>query len=138
MNKIFMDGNLVREPELVSTNGDWSLIKFSIANNDESKKDQVTGEWTRIPSFFDCEYWTKNPQPWLNRLQKGKPASFFGRLKQDKWQDKESGQDRYKIKIIVESFTITQFLLSESSDNQPQKQQSSNNFQQDYNDGIPF
>ena len=58
MNHTVISGNVTREPELFSPEGsEFSCIKFSIANNDERKKE---GEnWVDVASFFDLEYWTK-------------------------------------------------------------------------------
>ncbi len=104
MNSIHISGNLTREPELQGIQGsDYSVIKFAIANNDERRK-LNTGQYENIASFFDCEYWTKNPQHWMKQLYKGTPVVIEGRLKQEKWE--KDGQTRYAIRIIVQSYPI--------------------------------
>lgn len=106
MNNVFISGNLTKEPETFSPEGsDFSCIKFSIANNDESKK-KDDGSYENIASFFDLEYWTKKPQYWLQKLQKGIPIAVEGRLKQQTWTDKESGSGRSKVLIIVNKFPL--------------------------------
>lgn len=102
MNRITISGNLTREPESQAVN-EWSIIKFAIANNDERKKNDK-GEYEGITSFFDCEYWTKNPAYWLNQLRKGTPVVLEGRLKQEKWE--KDGQTRYAVRIVVQGFPI--------------------------------
>ena len=104
MNSVFITGNLAKEPEVSTTKTEWSVIKFGIANNDESKK-QDDGSWEHVVSFFDCEYWTKNPQLWLNKLQKGVGVAIQGHLKQDTWQA-DDGSSRHKVKLVVEKFPL--------------------------------
>ena len=102
MNRITISGNLTREPESQAVN-EWSIIKFAIANNDERRKNDK-GEYEGITSFFDCEYWTKNPAYWLNQLRKGTPVVIEGRLKQEKWE--KDGQTRYAVRIVVQGVPI--------------------------------
>lgn len=102
MNRITISGNLTREPDCQAVN-DWSIIKFAIANNDERRKTD-TGSFEGVTSFFDCEYWTKNPAYWLSKLYKGTPVVIEGRLKQEKWEKDE--QTRYAVRIVVQGFPI--------------------------------
>jgi len=103
MNNIQINGNLVKDPEIQDLSGDWSIIKFTIANNDESKKG-ADGTWEHITSFFDCDYFTKNPQLWLQKLHKGCGVVVEGSLKQDTWE--QDGQKRSRIKIKIKGFPM--------------------------------
>lgn len=104
MNSVFISGRLTKEPETFSPDGsDFTCIKFSIANDDESKKQQ-DGSYQNIASFFDCEYWTKKPQYWLQKLTKGCPIAIDGRLKQQTWE--KDGQKRSKVVIIINRFPL--------------------------------
>ena len=102
MNTTIISGNLTREPESRAV-GDQSVINFSIANNDESKK-QPDGSYVKIPSYFDIEFWTKNPAHWLKQLVKGAALIVQGRLKQDTWE--QEGNKRSRVKIIVDGYPI--------------------------------
>ena len=97
MNIVMISGNLAREPEVKNMqSSDYSVIKFSIANNDERRKTD-NGQWESVVSFFDCEFWTKNPQHWLKEMHKGSPVVIEGTLKQEKWE--QDGQTRYAVRI---------------------------------------
>lgn len=101
MRKAFLTGNLGNDPEIFSPpNSEWHCFKFSIANNDESKKENE--QWIHITSWFDCEYWTKNFQHWSKALQKGQPVALEARIKQQQWE--QDGNKRSKILFIVEGF----------------------------------
>jgi len=95
MNGVFMTGRLTRDAEMKPV-GDNNVISFSIANDDESKKQQ-DGSYENIVSFFNCEFWSKSGKMAMHLL-KGKAVTITGALKQDRWQDKE-GQNRSVVKI---------------------------------------
>ena len=105
MNHITLSGNLTREPESRAAGTEYSVISFSIANNDERRK-KPDGSYENVASFFDCEYWTKNPQYWLQQLYKGTAVVVSGSLKQDIWTDKQSNEKRSKVKIKLLDFPL--------------------------------
>lgn len=117
MNSIHISGNLTKEPDLKGIQGsEYSVIKFSIANNDERKKNDA-GQYEGVVSYFDCEYWTKNPQHWMKQLYKGTPVVLEGRLKQEKWE--KDGQTHYVVRIVVQGFPIVAAGKNESKAEQP-------------------
>ena len=122
----------------MTTNGEYSGIKFSIANNDERRKN-TNGEWEDVTSFFDLIYWTKNPTLWLQRLQKGVGVVCEGRMKQERWQD-DQGNNRSKVVFNVDKFPIIQASASNpantpAQDPKPSMTPTSGGC---YNDSIPF
>lgn len=101
-NKVYLMGNLTRDVELKSTNSGQQVAKIGLAVNrnwtaqDGEKKEETT--------FVDCEAWGKTAEIMAKYLAKGRPVFIEGRLKLDQWQDKESGQNRSKLGVVVESF----------------------------------
>lgn len=61
---------------------------------------------------MDVETWGRQAENCGNFLQKGRPVLVEGRLKQDQWQDKNTGETRSKIKVRAEN---VQFLGSGGS-----------------------
>jgi single-strand DNA-binding protein len=102
LNKVFLMGNLTRDVELRTTPGGQSVGKFGIAVNrswtgqDGEKREETT--------FVDCDVWGKTAETMAKYLSKGRPVFIEGRLKLDQWDDKESGQKRSKMGVVVESF----------------------------------
>ncbi len=142
MNHISITGNLTRDPETFSPQGsENTCIKFSIANNDESKKDGDNYE--DVPSYFDVKYWTKNVQYWIQKLTKGAPVTVQGRMKQERWTDKENN-NHSRIVILAEvgynqgfAIVVHDRVKSENqSQSQEQSQSGSGAF--DFEDDIPF
>lgn len=131
MNIVCISGNLTKEPETVTTKSDYSIIKLSIANNDERRKNQ-SGGYDSVVSYFDCDFWTKNPQHWIKQMHKGTPVVITGRLKQEKWE--QDGQTRYAVKIVVQGFPIIGKGREEDGPQPAQKGAGP----EEFDDDIPF
>ena len=54
-------------------------------------------------AFIDIEAWGKQGELVSKYLQKGSPAFIEGRLRFDSWEDKQSGQKRNKLKVVLEN-----------------------------------
>lgn len=104
MNTVMISGNLTKDVEVKATNS-GSFLNFSIANNDKSKKN-AQGEWEDVVGFFECSYFSKNPQPWIQKLHKGAGVMIEGQLEQQSWQDKESGKQRSKVTVAVKKWPL--------------------------------
>lgn len=102
LNKVLLIGNLTRDVELTATPGGMQVAKIGLAvnrrwtGNDGERKEETT--------FIDCEAWGKTGENIAKFFSKGRPIFIEGRLKLDTWQDKESGQNRSKMKVVVEAF----------------------------------
>jgi single-strand DNA-binding protein len=101
-NRVFLMGNITRDIELKSTQGGQQVAQVGLAVNrrwvgaDGEKKEETT--------FVDCEAWGKTAENLAKFFAKGRPIFIEGRLKLDTWQDKDSGQNRSKLKVVVEGF----------------------------------
>ena len=95
----FIDGNITGDPR-VQPVGEWTVLEFRVANNDDRRKEGE--EWKTTPVFMDVKYWTKNPQPWIQKIVKGAYCSCKGKITQDNWEDKESGKPRSKLVFTIE------------------------------------
>lgn len=103
MNGFFISGNVCKDPEIFSPqNSEYSKLSFSVANSDESKKKSDGSGYENITSFFELEYWTKNPTHWLQKIKKGVWLAAVGRMKQERWE-KEGGKHS-KVVLIIDSF----------------------------------
>jgi single-strand DNA-binding protein len=97
-NEINVIGNLTRDPEIRYTQSGTPMCLYSIANNRYRKNGD---DWQKETSFFDCQSYGETAEI-VKRFGKGKKIQVSGRLKQDRWQDKTTGQNRSAIKIIGE------------------------------------
>lgn len=101
LNKVFLIGNLTRDPELRVTPKGTAICQFGLAVNRQFKEE--SGAARDETTFIDCEAWGKTGELISKYLAKGAPAMIEGRLKLDQWEDKASGQKRSKLKVVVEN-----------------------------------
>lgn len=106
LNRVFIAGNLTRDVELRATPSGTQVAQIGLAIN-RVWKDQA-GEKKEEVTFVDCEAWGKTAEVMAQYLGKGKPVFIEGRMKLEQWEDKESGQKRSKMKVVVESFQFVE------------------------------
>ena len=105
LNKVFLIGNLTRDPELRYTQGGMAVTDLGLAvnrsftNKDGTKRDETT--------FVSVTVWGRRAEVACEFLSKGRPVFIEGRLKYDTWE--KDGQKRSKLSVVAENF---QFLGS--------------------------
>jgi len=102
-NRVILLGNLTRDPETRSTNNGQSVTSFSIAVNDTWVKD---GERQERVNFIECEAWAQRGETIAKYFSKGRQILVEGRLRQDSWDDKDTGKKRSAIRVVVEGFSF--------------------------------
>ena len=108
LNKVFLVGNLTREPELRYTQGGMAVATLGLAVN--RKFHSKTGELKEEVLYINVEVWGKLAENCGEYLSKGRPILVEGRIVMDRWEDKE-GNNRTTYKI---SSNNVQFLGSAS------------------------
>ncbi len=102
-NKVFILGNLTRDPELRNTPTGQSVASFGVATNrvwfDKNRQKQTEAE------FHNVVAWGKLAEIASRYLSKGKLVFIEGRLKTRVWED-QSGQKKYKTEIIAEKMQM--------------------------------
>jgi single-strand DNA-binding protein len=100
VNKVILLGNLGKDPELRFTPQQMAIARFSIATN-ERKKDQ-SGNWSDHTEWHNVVVFGKSAENCSKFLKKGRQAYIEGRIRTNKWQDKE-GKDRYTTEILADT-----------------------------------
>ena len=101
INRVNISGNLTRDPELRGTQGGSSVLAFGVAVNDRRRNPQ-TDEWEDVPNYIDCVVFGRRAEPLAKFLSKGTKVAIEGKLRWSQWEDKETGQKRSKIEVIVD------------------------------------
>lgn len=117
VNKVILVGHLGADPEIRRTNDGKPIANLRLATS-ESWKDKSTGErrekteWHRVVIFNEglCRVAE-------SYLRKGAKVYVEGQLQTRKWQDKESGQDRYSTEIVLQGFNASLTMLDSKRDN---------------------
>ncbi len=101
-NKVLLMGNLTRDPEMRVTPGGLSICKFGLAvNRNFTTKD---GEQREETTFVDIDAFGKQAETIAKYMSKGRPLFVEGRLRLDQWEDKNSGEKRSRLGIVLEGF----------------------------------
>lgn len=99
LNKVFIMGRMVRDPELRHTQSGTAVASFSLAV-ERDFKDKTTGE--RTTDFIDCVAWRSTAEFVSRFFAKGRMAVVVGSLQIRDWTDKE-GNKRRTAEVIAES-----------------------------------
>jgi len=103
-NHVTLVGNLVRDGELKYLPSGAACLDLSLAIN-EKWTDKKTGEKKEEVSYIDCTQFGSGADKIAEFLKKGRSVLVDGRLKQDRWEDKD-GQKRSRVKVIVNRITF--------------------------------
>jgi len=98
LNKVFLIGNLTRDPELRYTPSGTAVNKFGLAINRIYTQD---GEKKEDTCFVEIVTWGKTAENCQNYLSKGRPILVEGRLQFSSWETPE-GQKRSKLEVVAE------------------------------------
>jgi len=110
-NKVILAGNLTRDPELRYTPKGMAIAKLGLAINRTWKNE--AGETKEEATFVDVDAFGRTAEVIGQYLKKGRPILMEGRLRLDQWDDKQTGQKRSKLGVVLESF---QFMDSGKGD----------------------
>lgn len=103
VNKVFLMGNLTRDPELRYTASGAPVTNLGLAVNRKFKQGEEMKEET---CFVDITVWGRQGETCSEYLSKGKPVFIEGRLNYRTWET-EDGQKRNKLEVVA---TNVQFL----------------------------
>ena len=99
INKVILVGRLGKDPEIRSTPGGQTVAKFTMATDerftDKSGEKQERTEWHNIVA------WARLAEICGQYLRKGSLVYIEGSIRTDSWEDKESGQKKYRTEIIA-------------------------------------
>lgn len=104
-NKVILMGNLTRDPEVRYTTGGSAVCDITLAIN-HNYTDKRSNERREEVSFIDITLWGRTAEIAGEYLAKGRPVLIEGRLQQDKWDDKETGQKRSKLKVVADGMQL--------------------------------
>ncbi|MFH0880372.1 MAG: single-stranded DNA-binding protein [Lentisphaerota bacterium] len=99
LNKVFLAGNLTRDPEVRYTPSGTAVSKLGLAVSDAYTN--KAGEKVETTCFVDVDVWARQAEACGEYLSKGSPVLVEGRLQLDQWESKE-GEKRSKLKVHAE------------------------------------
>ncbi len=103
-NKVILAGNLTRDPELRYTPKGTAIARLGLAVNRTWTSE--TGEKKEETTFVDVDAFGKQAEVIAQYFRKGRAILVEGRLRYDTWDDKQTGQKRSKLSVVLESFSF--------------------------------
>lgn len=110
-NKVVVMGHMTRDAEIRTTPSGAQVAEIALAVNERVKQGD---EWADEVVFVDVTAWAKTAELLQRFGGKGKCVLVEGKLKQDKWVDKQSGQNRTKLKVVAHSVVFVRRPKGES------------------------
>lgn len=98
INQVILMGRLTRDPEQRTTTTGKTIANFSIAVDRAGQDDSA--------DFFDVTAWEKLGELVMQYLAKGRRVLVQGRLRQDSWDDKETGKKRTRVEVVATDVTF--------------------------------
>jgi len=98
INQVVLMGRLTRDPEQRTTTTGKTIASFSIAVDRGGQDDQA--------DFFEVTAWEKLGDLVIQYLGKGRRVLVQGRLRQDSWDDKETGKKRSRVEVTATDVTF--------------------------------
>lgn len=138
INAVILAGNLTRDVEVRRTQSGMPIVSFGIAVN-KRRKDPQTGEWGDEPHFFDVVAFGDRWEKIANYMPKGTKVTVQGELRQSRWQDKQSGQNRSKVEVVAHEVELPpKQQVGQGQVSQPLNQQQQDPYGMYADDSIPF
>jgi len=101
-NKVMLMGRLTRDPEVRYSANGTAITNIGLAVNRNWRNQD--GQTQEEVTFVDVTAFGKRGEAVGQYLKKGRPIFIEGHLRMDQWDDKQTGQKRSKLAIIMDAF----------------------------------
>lgn len=105
VNKVILLGNVGKDPEIKFASSGNAIASFSLATT-ERFKDKNSGEWQDRTEWHALTAFGKTAEIIRDYVKKGSKLYVEGSLRTSSWDDKQSGQKRYKTEIVVNDISL--------------------------------
>ena len=96
-------GNLCRDVERRDTPGGMAVIEFAVAVSEWKRTESGSEEY---PNYIDVTMFGDRAAKLAPILKKGMKVAVTGRLRQDRWKDRQTGQSRSKLYVIASNVDL--------------------------------
>ena len=104
VNKVLLLGNVGKDPEMRASQGGMAIASFTLATADR-QKDQ-TGQWTDKTEWHNLVAFGRTAEIVRDYVKKGTQIFVEGKIQTRSWDDKESGQKKYRTEILVNDMSL--------------------------------
>ena len=104
VNKVFLLGRLGKDPEIRTTAGGMTVASFTVATSDRVKGQD--GQWTDKTEWHNLVAFQRTAEIVRDYCKKGKEVFVEGKIQTRSWDDKTSGEKKYKTEILVNELSL--------------------------------
>ena len=104
VNKVMLLGNVGKDPEIRASQGGMSIASFTLATADRQKDQQ--GNWTDKTEWHNLVAFGRTAEIVRDYVKKGTQLFIEGKIQTRSWDDKESGQKKYRTEILVNEMSL--------------------------------
>ena len=104
VNKVLLLGNVGKDPEIRSTAGGMTVASFSLATADRQKDAQ--GNWADKTVWHNIVCFLRTAEVVRDYVKKGTQLFIEGKIQTRSWDDKTSGEKKYKTEILCNELTL--------------------------------
>ena len=103
VNKVTLLGHVGKDPEIRATQGGTTAANFSLATPERRKEGE---EWVDHTEWHNLVAFQRTAEVVRDYVKKGSQILIEGKLQTQSWDDKESGQKRYKTVILISDLVL--------------------------------
>jgi len=100
INQVVLTGRLTADPEIRYTQAGKAIASFNLANGRRYKNQ--SSEYVEDTSFIGCTTFGQSAEFMGQYIRKGQAILVQGRLKQETWEDRQTGKKQSKTKVLVD------------------------------------
>jgi single-strand DNA-binding protein len=104
VNKVFLLGAVGKDPEIRSTAGGMAVANFSLATSDREK--DPSGNWIDKTEWHNIICFQRTAEVVRDYVKKGTQLLIEGKIQTRSWDDKQSGEKKYKTEILCNELTL--------------------------------
>jgi single-strand DNA-binding protein len=103
-NKVFLLGHVGNDPEMHSTFSGMTVANFSLATTDRYKDGQ--GNWQDKAEWHNLVAFGRTAEIIRDYVTKGTQLFIEGKIRTRSWDDKSSGEKKYRTEIVIDELTL--------------------------------
>lgn len=104
VNKVFLLGNVGKDPEIRATPGGVTVASFSLATAERAK--DSSGNWADKTEWHNLVAFNRTAEIVRDYVKKGTQIFVEGRIQTRSWDDKNSGEKKYRTEILVNDLSL--------------------------------
>src|ERR1700759_5695752 len=104
VNKVILLGNVGKDPEIRSTAGGSMVANLTLATSDRQK--DATGNWQDRTEWHNLVAFQRTAEIIRDYVKKGSKLYVEGKIQTRSWDDKTTGEKKYRTEIIINDLSL--------------------------------